>query len=139
MTNSSRLAATALAAALAIAPAAAFAASGGVGPSDSQSMSGSSAPAGMPATGGATSAPMPSDSATTGDAGRTPRLSPTALQGAQQQLQQQGYYTNAQIDGRWGPQTRKAVQSFQQAKGLPVTGHLDQQTLGALGVNGQGG
>ena len=31
------------------------------------------------------------------------------------------------------------VQSFQQAKGMPATGQLDEQTLGALGVNNQGG
>jgi peptidoglycan hydrolase-like protein with peptidoglycan-binding domain len=66
-------------------------------------------------------------------------MSSNTLQNVQQQLQQQGYYQNAQVDGIWGPQTRQAVQSFQQAKGLPVTGHLDQQTLGALGVTEQGG
>jgi peptidoglycan hydrolase-like protein with peptidoglycan-binding domain len=53
-------------------------------------------------------------------------------------LQQQGYYKNAKVDGRWGPHTRQAVESFQQAKGLPATGELDQQTLNALGVH-QGG
>jgi len=36
-----------------------------------------------------------------------------------------------------GPQTRQAVQRFQQAKGLPSSGQLDQQTLAALGVNAQ--
>ena len=52
-------------------------------------------------------------------------------------MQQQGFYKNSKVDGRWGPQTRRAVQSFQQAKGMPATGQLDEQTLGALGVNKQ--
>ncbi len=68
------------------------------------------------------------------------QLSQGTLESVQQQLQQQGYYKNAQVDGKWGPRTRQAVQSFQQAKGLPATGELDQQTLSALGVsNSQGG
>jgi peptidoglycan hydrolase-like protein with peptidoglycan-binding domain len=60
------------------------------------------------------------------------------IQNVQQHLQQQGYYKNARVDGKWGPHTRQAVESFQQAKGLPTNGQLDQQTLHALGVN-QGG
>ncbi len=66
------------------------------------------------------------------------QLSQHEIQNVQQHLQQQGYYKNARVDGKWGPRTREAVESFQQAKGLPAHGQLDQQTLNALGVN-QGG
>jgi peptidoglycan hydrolase-like protein with peptidoglycan-binding domain len=66
------------------------------------------------------------------------QLSQDEIQNIQQHLQQQGYYKSARVDGRWGPRTRQAVESFQQAKGLPANGQLDQQTLNALGVN-QGG
>jgi peptidoglycan hydrolase-like protein with peptidoglycan-binding domain len=74
-----------------------------------------------------------------GDTGQGQQLPQSTLENVQQQLQQQGFYKNAKVDGRWGPQTRRAVQSFQQAKGMPATGQLDEQTLGALGVNNQGG
>ena len=66
------------------------------------------------------------------------QLSQDEVQNVQQHLQQQGYYKNARVDGKWGPRTREAVESFQQAKGLPSNGQLDQPTLNALGVN-QGG
>ena len=66
------------------------------------------------------------------------QVSQATLENVQQQLQQQGYYKNAKVDGVWGPQTRQAVLSFQQAKGLQTTGQLDQQTLNALGMS-QGG
>jgi peptidoglycan hydrolase-like protein with peptidoglycan-binding domain len=73
-----------------------------------------------------------------GQNGQNQQLSQSEIESVQQHLQQQGYYKSAKIDGRWGPHTRQAVESFQQAKGLPATGHLDHQTLSALGVN-QGG
>jgi hypothetical protein len=73
-----------------------------------------------------------------GDNGQGQQLSQDEIQSVQQHLQQQGFYKNAKIDGRWGPHTRQAVESFQQAKGLHATGQLDQQTLNALGVH-QGG
>jgi peptidoglycan hydrolase-like protein with peptidoglycan-binding domain len=66
------------------------------------------------------------------------QLSQDEIQNVQEHLQQQGYYKNARVDGVWGPRTRQAVESFQQAKGLPANGQLDQPTLNALGVN-QGG
>ena len=66
------------------------------------------------------------------------QLSQQEIENVQQHLQQQGYYKNARVDGKWGPRTREAVESFQQAKGLPANGQLDHQTLNALGVN-QGG
>lgn len=84
-----------------------------------------------------TSATQPGNTNSGGN-GQHPQLSQDEIQNVQQQLQQQGFYKNAKVDGRWGPHTRQAVESFQQAKGLPATGQLDPQTLNALGVN-QGG
>lgn len=52
----------------------------------------------------------------------------TALQ---QDLADAGYYAGA-IDGVYGPQTVAAVESLQQAHGLPVTGTVDNATADAL-------
>jgi len=43
------------------------------------------------------------------------------------------------VDGIWGPETEAALKDFQQQQHLQGSGHLTQQTLGALGVdvNGQ--
>ena len=38
------------------------------------------------------------------------------------------------VDGNWGPQTQKAVSSFQKNKDLPVTGNVNLETLHELGV-----
>jgi peptidoglycan hydrolase-like protein with peptidoglycan-binding domain len=69
--------------------------------------------------------------------GTDQQLSQDTIQNVQQKLQQDGYYKGGHVDGMMGPRTRQAVQRFQQAKGLPSSGQLDQQTLAALGVNAQ--
>ena len=51
----------------------------------------------------------------------------------QAELSRLGYYHGA-IDGTYGPQTRAALLSYQQAYGLPVTGMLDQATVESLGM-----
>jgi peptidoglycan hydrolase-like protein with peptidoglycan-binding domain len=140
MNRTSRLATTALAALFATAPVAAFAQSSATGAPGvaGQSMSGANtANPGAASPGTATGTSAANSPASDTDQGQ--RLSQSTLENVQQQLQQQGYYKDASVDGKWGPRTRKALQSFQQAKGLQATGHLDQQTLGALGVNRQGG
>jgi len=53
---------------------------------------------------------------------------------AQQQLHQQGFYVRNNIDGQWGPATSAAVQNYQRANGLALTGQLDQPTQVALGI-----
>lgn len=137
MNRTSRITATTLAALLAAAPAAAFAQSSTTGaPGSGTSTSNPGMTTGAPAANQPTAA-QPSGMA--GDTGQGQQLPQSTLENVQQQLQQQGFYKNAKVDGRWGPQTRRAVQSFQQAKGMPATGQLDEQTLGALGVNNQGG
>ena len=49
----------------------------------------------------------------------------------QEKLAALGYLTGS-VDGNYGPKTMAAVQSFQQASGLPVTGAADQATQAAL-------
>lgn len=51
----------------------------------------------------------------------------------QSALQQQGYYRGS-VDGTYGPMTRRALLNFQGENGLPQTGQIDQDTLGALGM-----
>ncbi|MFI4989158.1 MAG: peptidoglycan-binding protein [Alphaproteobacteria bacterium] len=38
------------------------------------------------------------------------------------------------VDGHFGPKTRAAIKSFQQAHGLKASGHLDKATRAALKV-----
>ena len=131
MNRTSTLTATAIAALLAGAPVAAFAwsgsdcASNANAPTTSQSINGGPVGGGQMGT-GATNAGV-SD-----QAGADRQVSRNVVHNAQQQLQHQGYYQNGQIDGVMGSQTRQAVETFQQAKGIPATGQLDQRTLAAL-------
>jgi hypothetical protein len=50
----------------------------------------------------------------------------------QQELQRLGYY-QGELDGTYGPMTRRALLEFQRQNGLPVTGEIDEATLGSLG------
>lgn len=79
-----------------------------------------------------TAAPSPAPST---QAGATQSLSPDTIQSAQQALQQNGFYKGGKVDGKMGPKTRQAIRSFQHAKGLQASGHLNQKTLSALGVS----
>jgi len=51
----------------------------------------------------------------------------------QTQLAREGYY-RGEIDGILGPETRRAIVSFQSDHGLRVTGNLTQETLSTLGL-----
>lgn len=148
-----RITVTALAALLAMAPVAAFAQAGSSGAGSAGSASegiNGATPSNPGSIGGSTTMNAPASGQTyngsssqmgnmsSSGSGQGQQLSQDTVQNVQQQLQQQGYFKNAKVDGRWGPQTSQAVQSYQQAKGLPTTGQLDQQTLSALGVK-QGG
>jgi hypothetical protein len=63
--------------------------------------------------------------------------SQTHVAAAQQALKTNGYNPGP-IDGYMGPQTSAAVREYQQREQLQVTGQLDPETLGRLGV-GVGG
>jgi N-acetylmuramoyl-L-alanine amidase len=49
----------------------------------------------------------------------------------QTQLTARGYY-HGPIDGVIGPESRQAIQAFQRAEGLTVTGMIDPRLLKAL-------
>jgi len=51
----------------------------------------------------------------------------------QESLRDKGYY-HADVDGVAGPQTREAIRQYQKSENLPVTGRLDGETAGKLGV-----
>lgn len=51
----------------------------------------------------------------------------------QETLRDKGYDPGP-VDGVLGAQTREAISQYQKAENLPVTGHLDAQTAGKLGV-----
>lgn len=50
----------------------------------------------------------------------------------QEELQRRGYY-RGEVDGEYGPMTRRALLAYQQDSGLPVTGEIDEGTLESLG------
>lgn len=51
----------------------------------------------------------------------------------QQALRDRGHYRGP-VDGAIGLRTRASIRAFQSAENLPVTGQLDRQTAGKLGV-----
>jgi hypothetical protein len=59
------------------------------------------------------------------------RLSKQEIRTAQEALVDFGY-GKLKADGALGPSTRKAVEAFERAKGLPITGRLGTATLQAL-------
>lgn len=55
----------------------------------------------------------------------------------QENLRGKGYY-RGEVDGVFGLRTRASIRGFQKAENLPVTGQLDTQTAGKLGVSPEG-
>jgi len=53
------------------------------------------------------------------------------LSGVQGRLQSLGFYAQG-VDGVPGPHTARGVRAFQQARGLPITGEIDDVTTAAL-------
>jgi peptidoglycan hydrolase-like protein with peptidoglycan-binding domain len=52
----------------------------------------------------------------------------------QGRLQQLGYVSTP-ADGVWGPSTQAGVESVQRARGLPISGQLNAQTMTAMGLD----
>jgi peptidoglycan hydrolase-like protein with peptidoglycan-binding domain len=52
---------------------------------------------------------------------------------AQQSLRDKGLY-QGRVDGLLGPHTRASIRQYQNSEGLPVTGRLDVETAGKLGL-----
>jgi len=48
-------------------------------------------------------------------------------------LRDKGYYS-ANVDGLMGPKTREGIRQYQKSENLPVTGYLDTETAGKIGV-----
>jgi peptidoglycan hydrolase-like protein with peptidoglycan-binding domain len=59
---------------------------------------------------------------------------PAAIQAVQDHLRRAGTYNGA-ADGVWGPDSFAALQQFQAAHQLQVTGQLNQATVTALGLD----
>jgi osmotically inducible lipoprotein OsmB len=55
------------------------------------------------------------------------------LRRVQQSLNDQGYNAGP-VDGIWGPKTAAALKEFQGDHGLETNGHIDAQTISALGI-----
>jgi peptidoglycan hydrolase-like protein with peptidoglycan-binding domain len=55
----------------------------------------------------------------------------------QETLRNKGHY-RGKVDGVFGLRTRASIRAYQKAENLPVTGQLDTQTAGKLGVKPEG-
>jgi peptidoglycan hydrolase-like protein with peptidoglycan-binding domain len=55
----------------------------------------------------------------------------------QQTLHDKGHY-RGEVDGVFGLRTQASIREFQKAENLPVTGQIDTQTAGKLGVKPEG-
>jgi peptidoglycan hydrolase-like protein with peptidoglycan-binding domain len=58
---------------------------------------------------------------------------PNDVMSMQQTLLDKGHY-RGKVDGVFGLRTRASIRAYQEAESLPVTGHLDKETAGRLGV-----
>jgi peptidoglycan hydrolase-like protein with peptidoglycan-binding domain len=61
---------------------------------------------------------------------------PNDVKKMQQTLQDKGHY-RGKVDGVFGLRTRASVRAYQKAENLPVTGELDTQTAGKLGLTAE--
>jgi peptidoglycan hydrolase-like protein with peptidoglycan-binding domain len=64
-------------------------------------------------------------------------LSKEQIRDLQTALSRQGFDIG-EVDGRLGPRTERALMEFQKRQGLQATGHFDQRTVEALGINAGG-
>ena len=92
---------------------------------------------GVPGDGGLTP-PRRSDVTSPGAGGSVPARDaqaqrPPFVREAQRALRDLGYHPGP-IDGMFGPQTRMALEKYQVAEKLPVTGQLNAETMERLDV-----
>lgn len=73
-----------------------------------------------------------------GDAMQGGMQDQASVKQVQEKLSEQGYDVGP-VDGIFGPKTQQALRKFQQDKGVQPTGQIDQQTMAALGIQGEGG
>ena len=52
---------------------------------------------------------------------------------AQERLAREGYY-RGESNGAFSPEMRKAIWAYQRGHGLRITGYLDTETLGSMGL-----
>jgi len=80
-----------------------------------------------------TSAPLPAIAQKVNSSEWQPGVKMTQAVGTKvQALLNWNHHGVGAVDGWWGKNTQKAMQAFQQAKGLPITNELDQKTWEAL-------
>lgn len=72
-------------------------------------------------------------SKTSWDTRRSAQFSTAQVKEAQRMLRDEGHY-NGRIDGIAGPNTTQALERYQRDNGLRVTGTLNSQTMGQMGV-----
>jgi len=77
--------------------------------------------------------PMRADSGTNLSSGMPEETHWNDVKEMQQTLQDKGHY-RGKIDGVLGLRTRSSIRGFQKAENLTVTGQLDRETAGRLGV-----
>lgn len=61
-------------------------------------------------------------------------LSRASVEAIQTRLRALNFYTGA-VDGIWGATTQRAIERFQQGRGLQVNGQLNPATIAALGLD----
>lgn len=74
----------------------------------------------------------PQSGANQTDASRD-RRGDSVVSQVQERLKREGYAVGA-IDGKFGPQTRAAVEQFQRDRGHDATGQLDESLLAEMGI-----
>ncbi len=86
------------------------------------------------------SGPRPTPRASGANLGKeVPSIGPrNDVKKMQETLQDKGHY-RGKVDGVFGLRTRASIRAYQKDENLPVTGQLDTQTAGKLGVRPEGG
>ncbi|MBZ5720126.1 MAG: peptidoglycan-binding protein [Acidobacteriia bacterium] len=76
---------------------------------------------------------FPQSAASDSSKGEIATLHQSDIKILQETLRDKGHY-RGQVDGVLGLRTRASIRAYQKAENLPVTGGLDTQTAGKLGV-----